>query len=464
MTFALIVLFAAFLIESIGTYVSVVGLAALFASNPVIITLAIALDVGKVVTVSFLYKHWKRIGRFMKAYMMMAVIVLMTITSTGVFGYLSGEFQKAIRGTTENTVLVTTMEGEKVRLQARKEEIDKQIAAIPPTYISGRRQIINAFKPEVERINARLAEIDTQLPQLKLDTIKKNVEVGPIIYIAEAFSTTPEKAVKWVILVIIFVFDPLAIALLIAGNFLLNHRGKDVDEGGEGGDAPRRMAPRLAPSDDVKKVSPQEAIVPAVAATTTVMEESKPPAPIVDIQLEHPVTEEPILTERKPSENAGDPDEDHRPAGALAGMDGDDDDFDADTYHIEYGGAAAIDGDGDDDIDHEDYHIQYGGALARESEEDDVVPQLTPETSHEPTPEAAVAEPVAPASGIRQVMSGEYDTASEGREVITRDQLLRNVSTAPVRSSLEIISDNADVTEDEPRSGLSNIRRIYQSQ
>lgn len=222
--FTFLVLFAAFLIESIGTYVSVVGLSALFSSNPVIILLAVSLDIGKVVTVSFLYRNWKDISWLMKSYMTIAAIVLMLITSVGAFGYLSAEFQKAIQGTNENAVVIQSMEEEQARLQARKEQIDNQIAQFPPEYVTGRRQAVEQFAPEVSRINNRLAEIDQQLPELKLETIKKNVEVGPIIFIADAFSTTPEQAVKYVILTIIFVFDPLAIALLIAGNFLIKNK------------------------------------------------------------------------------------------------------------------------------------------------------------------------------------------------------------------------------------------------
>ena len=230
MLFALLVLFSAFLIEGIGTYVSVVGLSSLFAANTVIITLAIALDLGKIVTVSFLYKYWKKINWLMKSYMCVAAVVLMTITSAGAFGFLSGEFQKAIADTSSQNVVMTTLTDEQTRLQARKNEIDKQISQLKSDNVRGRTQLMRQFGPEVGRINKRLEEIDVELPKLKVESIKKNVEVGPIIYVAEAFNTTPEQAVKWVILTIIFVFDPLAVALLVAGNYLLELRKKQDDE------------------------------------------------------------------------------------------------------------------------------------------------------------------------------------------------------------------------------------------
>ena len=230
MLFTILVLVSAFLIEGIGTYVSVLGLASLFSSNPIIIVLAVALDIGKVVSVSFLYKFWKNINLLMKIYMTIAAIVLMTITSAGVFGFLSAEFQKAISGSNTQGVMLQSLEEERGRLQLRKEEIDRQIAKLPDNSVRGRSQLIRQFGPEVNRLNSRLAEIDKELPALKIATIKKNVEVGPIIYISEAFSTTPEKAVKWIILVIIFVFDPLAISLLLAGNFLIVNSKKIIKD------------------------------------------------------------------------------------------------------------------------------------------------------------------------------------------------------------------------------------------
>jgi hypothetical protein len=225
MIFIIIVLLTALLIEGIGTYVSVVGLSALFSANLVIITLAVALDVGKVVSVSFLHRHWKQMKLLMKAYMLTAVIVLMTITSTGAFGYLSMQFQKAMTGTQENAIQVASMTEERDRLQSRKEEIDSQISAVKT--VVGKRSLTRSFNDEITRINSRLAEIDSALPALKMEGLHKSVETGPVMYVAEAFKTSPEQAAKWIILTIIFVFDPLAITLLIAGNFLIKLRAEE---------------------------------------------------------------------------------------------------------------------------------------------------------------------------------------------------------------------------------------------
>lgn len=230
MIFVLITFFAAFLIEGIGTYVSVVGLSALFSSNPVIIMLAVALDIGKIVTVSFLYKHWKKLNVVMKTYMLVAAAALMVITSTGAAGYLSAEFQKAIVSTKESDIRVAALKEEKIKLEARKKEIDGQIANLPSNAVKGRTKLIKEFKDEIEQTNVRITQIVKELPEIEISKAKEDSHAGPILYIAKAFNITVEEAVKWVILLIIFVFDPLAIVLIIGGNFLIDQNKREKEE------------------------------------------------------------------------------------------------------------------------------------------------------------------------------------------------------------------------------------------
>lgn len=253
----LLTFFAAFILEGIGTWISVIGLSALFANSPVIVILAVCLDIAKIVSVSFLYKYAKKINSMMRVYLTVACVTLMLITSTGAFGYLSKEFQHAIQGTNQDIITLSALSDEQGRLQHRKEEIDSQIAKLPDNSVRGRQKLIKSFAAEQDRINFRLVEIDKQLPALKVEAVKKNTEVGPIIYIAQVFNTDPEHAVKWVIMIIIFVFDPLAIALLLAGNFLLEERRKDKFNytstlQGEKDDLTDDVETALAYIDDIK--------------------------------------------------------------------------------------------------------------------------------------------------------------------------------------------------------------------
>ncbi len=400
--FTFLVLFAAFLIESIGTYVSVVGLSSLFSSNPVIILLAVSLDIGKVVTVSFLYRNWKDISWVMKSYMTVAAFVLMLITSVGAFGYLSAEFQKAIQGTNENAVVIQAMEDEQERLQSRKEQIDDQIAKFPPEFVTGRRQATEQFAPEVSRINGRLAEIDKELPQLKLETIKQNVEVGPIIFIAEAFGVTPEKAVKYVILIIIFVFDPLAVALLIAGNFLIKNK-------------------------ELLKIKRQQEELEAKKALDAIVGEQPIfVAPVTAVQnaISHPPTIEPIIDVATKLKT---------PAAAQP-IDNLDD-------------AIVFASDKQSEIEP---RIETGGITAEM--DDDNISDLDIYTASEDAQEA-----------IQQIADNQTrphlrsEKLLDDREIITKDQLI----TKKARSQLEDAHSNADVFEDDVRPCDSKIKNEY---
>lgn len=236
-----LVFITAFLMEAIGSYISVIGLGSLFSGDLVILTMAVILDVAKVTTVSFLYQHWERIKLAMKSYLLVAVAVLMVITSAGAFGYLSGAFQKALQPNMEITLRVDTFKRERDQLTKERTElteqrlmIDKQIAQLSGENVNGRRQLIWSFKPESTRIASRLKDVTDRVDQLnkeilrvESENIDNQVHVGPITYVARVFGVTVDEASKWIILTIIFVFDPLAIALIVAGNFLIKLRHQD---------------------------------------------------------------------------------------------------------------------------------------------------------------------------------------------------------------------------------------------
>lgn len=246
MFFILLTFAAALLIEGLGSLVSVIGISALFGANPIIIVLAVALDIGKIVVVSLLYTYWKQLSKLMKSYALLAAAVTMTITSAGAAGYLSGEFQKAILGTKEGELAVSVLKEQQAKYQERKTQIDNQIANLPArTTVNQRLRLMNGFKAEQQELDRKIAEIDTKLPEMQIKQIGTEAKAGPIIAVAKAFNISVEEAVKWVILMIIFVFDPLAIFLIIAGNFLVAHR--------KAGDAPHMNVWEEKPVVEVEK-------------------------------------------------------------------------------------------------------------------------------------------------------------------------------------------------------------------
>ncbi len=228
--------------EAIGSLISIVGMGTLFAGNVTILLMMGILDVAKIVTVSFLYQYWRDIKQLMKVYMTVASCVLVVITSAGAFGYLSGAFQQAIQPNLEVTLKVDSfkkerdgLEAEATKLTAQREKIDQQIAQLPIDQVRGRQRLIASFKPEVERIAARSQviskrtdELAAEIRKVQQENIEQDVHVGPIVYLSKAFGVTMEEASKWIILTIIAVFDPLAIMLVIAANFLISRRREEL--------------------------------------------------------------------------------------------------------------------------------------------------------------------------------------------------------------------------------------------
>lgn len=222
-----LIFLAALALEGIGTYVSVLGLSQTFQGDPIILTLAIILDFAKIIGVSLLYKKWDVMHTLMKAYLIPAVIVLMLITSYGAAGYLSGKFQNATLPMQEANITLVSYNTEKVKLELRLKQINDGLAAINADYITKRLEETAAKKPELDRINARVVELDSLIPELKRTIVQIEAHVGPISFISKTFDISNSAAVSFIIAMIIFVFDPLAIVLILAGNFLLAQRAEE---------------------------------------------------------------------------------------------------------------------------------------------------------------------------------------------------------------------------------------------
>lgn len=229
--FLILLLFASALgLEAIGSFISITGLAYTFAINPVIITMAATLDFSKIVAVSVLSKRWKSLNALAKLYLTIAALILMIITSAGIAGYLSNAFQKAILPNQDTSIQLRAIQQEQATLQARKQEIDNQIASLPKNQVYGRQRLMKSFAPEEDKINKRLDEITQEIPKLESTNVKQNTEVGPVMFLAEILKIPVTQAVTIIIGLVVFVFDPLSIMFLVTGNSLLNTREKEKKE------------------------------------------------------------------------------------------------------------------------------------------------------------------------------------------------------------------------------------------
>jgi len=220
---------SALLIAGSAAAFSVYGLAKLFSGAFLsVVVMAGSLELGKLVTASFLYRYWNMINWFQKVYMTIATIVLIFITSAGIFGYLSNAYQGAtLEFEKQSTELLTIeerieqLDEDKVFL---KEELEVAISELPDNYITAKRKLREEYNPQITQLNQELLEFKTRRADLEIELVSTGVDVGPAIYLARTFGTDIDTVVKFFIFILIFVFDPLAVMLVIAYNQALLER------------------------------------------------------------------------------------------------------------------------------------------------------------------------------------------------------------------------------------------------
>lgn len=240
-------LLVAIALSAIAAYFSVIGLTTIFAASfwPVVI-MGGTLEVAKVVAASWLYRNWNITPFSIKAYLVASILALMFITSMGTFGYLS---KAHIDQTTSSSDVVSQLAIYDEKIKVARENIDANRKALKQyddavDQILGRSDTEKGAEKAVvvrrsqqkdrarlqEEIQAYQKEIgilnDTRAP-LAAQVRKVEAEVGPLKFIAELFyeevdNQFLDKTVRWVIILIVIVFDPLAIILLIAANIGLS--------------------------------------------------------------------------------------------------------------------------------------------------------------------------------------------------------------------------------------------------
>ena len=201
-------------LSAVAGFYSILGLAQIFPGSfwPIVLMGSI-LEIAKLVTISWLYNNWKNAGTLLKTYFSIAILVLMMITSMGIFGYLSKAHLESNIVLGANTVQLRTLETQEKITKDRLNYLLKQASDPEKTSARVDRDIRNA--------QADLKKLTEQKLPLLSEENKLAAEIGPIKYIAELFydKNDPsfiDKAVRAVIITIIIVFDPLAVLLLIA--------------------------------------------------------------------------------------------------------------------------------------------------------------------------------------------------------------------------------------------------------
>ena len=260
--FIFLVGFAAVSVAIWAAIFSVTGLSMLYSGSMLYIAIAMGvLEFSKLILASLLYRDWNLIPKWLRPYLLVAMIVLMLVTSGGIYGYLTNSYQGATVGldkiNSQTQVLEQrkqnyTDERERIKgdleslraerrsiIDSRNNEIrvnDESTDSLTMKYRSYRnRKIREQYKPELDNIdtqiakymvdldstNVRLSRANNDIANQKLEIIDTGVEIGPLMYMARIFNTTMDEVMKWFTLVIVFVFDPLAIALVLALNIII---------------------------------------------------------------------------------------------------------------------------------------------------------------------------------------------------------------------------------------------------
>ena len=242
MILGLLLLATGLIISAVAIYYSVIGLAAIFAAATIpIYIMGGSLEVAKLVCASWLKANWERAPKFIKAYMIVAVIVLMFITSMGIFGFLSKAHtdQSLVSGdiTSKIAVYDEKIKTAKDNIDANRKALKQMDEAVDQ--VMGRSQdekgadkavaLRRAQQKERARLQSEIAAeqktvsiLAEERAPIAAEVRKVEAEVGPIKYIAKLiYGDDPdtnllEKAVTWVIILIVIVFDPLAVIMLLA--------------------------------------------------------------------------------------------------------------------------------------------------------------------------------------------------------------------------------------------------------
>ena len=262
--FPYIVLSAAFGLAGTAAYYSVFGLSKLFSSQATaVIVMASILEVSKLITASYLHQQWKSISFLLKTYLVTAVFILMCITSLGIYGFLVSAYQETAYELKNQESEIAVLQLKKDRYQTlssdirtEKESLNKNITDLTSglsnnviQYTNAEGQVITttssatrkALQSELDRTISRrdtlysqeivysdsVGKLDQQMLRIQTES-DVSAEVGPIKYVAQQVNQSVDTVVNWFILLFIFVFDPLAVMLLISANRLIKSKREPV--------------------------------------------------------------------------------------------------------------------------------------------------------------------------------------------------------------------------------------------
>ena len=235
MIFVAILFLSALALSAVAAFYSIAGLLTLFpAAGSSIIIMGVTLEIAKLVAASWAYRNWQTAPKVLIYYFTSAVVILSFITSMGIFGYLSKAHIDHEYSFSDSSIIVSNIEreikSEEQSIVTAQRSIDILDRLVSEADSKDANWIRNRQKKERDYLNNtirtasnQIKTLNTELAPLRQESARVEAEIGPIKYVAdfiygESDEKIIEKAVRWVIVIIVFVFDPLAIILLVAAN------------------------------------------------------------------------------------------------------------------------------------------------------------------------------------------------------------------------------------------------------
>jgi hypothetical protein len=259
MILAVLLLLSGLTISGVAIYYSVMGLMAIFSAAAVpIAIMGVSLEVGKLVTASWIKAHWPRLPLLMKWYAITAVTILMIITSLGIFGFLSKAHsdQTLVSGDVQSKIAIydekiktarENIEADRKQLRQMDEAVDQIMARSDSekgaekaaTIRRSQQRDRGSLAKDIETNQVIISQLNDESAPVRAENRKVEAEVGPIKYIAAfVYGANPdasilERAVTWVIILIVVVFDPLAVVMLLAAQMTFDWIREERAQGEE---------------------------------------------------------------------------------------------------------------------------------------------------------------------------------------------------------------------------------------
>ena len=258
-----IIAISALSVSASAAFYSVSGLAKLFAGASLeVIIMAASLEVAKLVIASLLYQYWDTLNKYLRTYLSIAAFVLVVITSMGIYGFLSAAYQETANkaGNIDSQIALVETKRDNVVSQlevykSEKENINKAVSdlraglannviqykdpetgqIITSTSSANRKALERQLDQALERqsdVNSKVDNLNTQLFDYETEIVEIRTgsdiagELGPLKYLSGLTGAPMDKIINILLLIIIFVFDPLAICLVIAANFAFEQANK----------------------------------------------------------------------------------------------------------------------------------------------------------------------------------------------------------------------------------------------